>query len=288
MSTAAAITSRRHPLVARLRAAARRETDDVLLDGPHLLAEALRSPASAHGGRCRLEFVVATHGAVERAETATLCDEAAARGLPVHLVPEQLATAVSPARTPTGVVALAAVRTATLDETLEQAPALVVVLAGIQDPGNVGGIVRTAEAAGATGVVLLPGTADPLGWKAVRASMGSALRLPLHRAASDAAVLDALARRQVRLVAADARAHDASGWTVDWNAPLALAIGAEGSGVPPAVREAADAHVRIDLAADVDSLNAAAAAAILLFEARRVRSGRGSVIARDGSPGRPA
>ncbi len=286
MPVDAPITSRRHPLVARLRAAARREGDEVLLDGPHLLAEALRSPA-AGGGRCTLHAVVATHGAVARAEIAALCDDAAARGLPVHLVPQALATAISPASTPTGVVALASVRMARLDETIRPAPALVVVLAGIQDPGNVGGIVRTAEAAGATGIVLLPGTADPLGWKAVRASMGSALRLPLHRAATAGEVIEALARHGVALVAADA-APRAPSRAVDWTAPLALAIGAEGAGVPQDVLDAAEARVRIDLAPAVESLNAATAAAVLLFEARRVRGGRESVIDGDGAPARPS
>lgn len=268
----APITSRRHPLVVRLRAAARREGDDVLLDGPHLLAEALRSPGPDAGGRCTLHLVVATHRAVERPEIAALCDDAVARGLPVHLVPQSLATAISPATSPTGVVALAAVAPASMDETLEPPPSLVVLLAGIQDPGNVGGIVRTAEAAGATGVILLPGTADPLGWKALRASMGSALRLPLHRATSEQETIDALRRRQVKIVAADSRPHVAEP-AADFTSPLALVVGAEGAGLPDTLLAAADARVRIDLAPPVDSLNAAMAAAIILFEVRRIRRG---------------
>lgn len=268
------ITSRRHPLIGRLRAAARHEGGDVLLDGPHLLAEAVRSQAHTGAGRCALLAVVVTHTALARPEIERLCDAAAATGVPVHIVPDALADAISPARTPTGVVALADVGLADLDDLTAEGTPLVVVLAGVQDPGNVGTIVRTAEAAGASGVVLLEGTADPFGWKALRGSMGSALRVPIHRAGKTVAVLAALRTRGLQVVAADSTAEGTSDLP-DFRRPSALVVGAEGQGLPDAVSAGADAVVRIPLTAPVESLNVAIATALLLFEVRRRRGGAG-------------
>jgi TrmH family RNA methyltransferase len=268
------ITSRRHPLVARLRAAARREGEEALLDGPHLLGEALRSRADAGTGRCTLLEVVVTTAALSRPEVDRLSDVAAGTGVPVHIVPDALADAISPARAPSGVVALARVTPASVDEVATADLPLVVVLAGVQDPGNVGTIVRTAEAADASGVVLLAGTADPLGWKALRGSMGSALRLPLHRATDTDDTLSALRARGLHLVAATSGTGTESN-PPDLRRPTALIVGAEGQGLPPAVAAAAETVVRIPVAATVESLNVAVATALLVFEARRQRTGTG-------------
>lgn len=246
----------------------------MLLDGSHLLAEALRSDAHGGAGRSALLTVVVTHTALAKPEIERLCDAAAADGVPVQIVPDALADAISPARTPTGVVALADVRLVDLDEVTAGSLPLVVVLAGVQDPGNVGTIVRTAEAAGASGVVLLEGTADPFGWKALRGSMGSALRVPVHRAADTTGVLAALRARGLQLVAADSTADGARALP-DLLRPSALVVGAEGQGLPDAVSVEADAVVRIPLSAPVESLNVAVATALLLFEVRRRRGGAG-------------
>ncbi len=274
MTLDARITSRRHPLVQRLRAAARRESQEVLLDGPHLLAEALRSQASAGAGRSTLLTVVVTHRAVDTPEVDELCDEAAREGVPVQIVPNTLGDAISPAVSPSGVVSLAEVPFADLDATLTRDRPLLVVLAGVQDPGNVGTIVRTAEAAGAGGLVLLEGTADPLGWKAMRGSMGSALRLPLHRSADGASTLALLRGRGVQIVAADNHAARAAG-VPDLTRPTALLVGAEGAGLSRALLAEADATVCIPVADPVESLNVAVATALLLFEVRRLRGGPG-------------
>lgn len=265
------ITSRRHPLVGRLRDAARRDSDEVLLDGPHLLDEALRSLVHRDAGRVAVSDVVVTHAAIARPEIERLCDAAAAEDIPVHLVPDALTSAISPTSTPAGVVALARISPAELDEVVTS-QALVVVVTGVQDPGNVGSLVRSAEAAGATGVITTGGTADPLGWKALRGSMGSGLRLPLHRAPDIDTVLIALRGRGVTILAADAGPAPATPLP-DLRAPLALIVGAEGQGLTETVRQAADAAVRIPLAPTVESLNVAVAGALLLFEIRRRRGG---------------
>ena len=161
---------------------------------------------------------------------------------------------------------------------------LVVVLAGVQDPGNVGTILRTAAAFGATGVVTAAtgqsGTASPYAPKAMRASAGAALHLPIVGGMGLGILLTQLKVRGIRsLASCVAEAEGALvPWKVDWRQPVALLVGNEGAGLPEDVVAGADARVHIPMAslrgaglAQVESLNAAAAAAVVLYEAFRQR-----------------
>jgi RNA methyltransferase, TrmH family len=132
-------------------------------------------------------------------------------------------------------------------------------LHGVADPGNVGTLVRSADVLGPAHVVLGEGTADPLGPKAVRASMGALFRVPL------VALADAPTARRVAL---DARA-DSALWDVELGAPLAFELGGERSGLPDTIVDAADAVAAIPLAPGGESLNVAMAGAIALYELRR-------------------
>jgi len=146
--------------------------------------------------------------------------------------------------------------------------AFLLLLCGVQDPGNVGALVRSACAAGATGALLLPGTADPLKPKALRASAGRALSFPFRKVESGRDALEFLASRGIPLTGALAGAslsfRDAS-----WERPLALALGAEGAGLPEEILAGADRLVSIPMEGGVESLNLAVAGALLLFEAAR-------------------
>jgi RNA methyltransferase, TrmH family len=151
------------------------------------------------------------------------------------------------------------------------------VAVGIQNPGNLGSLLRTAEAAGATGAWLTEGCADPYSWKSLRGSMGSAFRLPLRRRVETASLAETLRARGLRTLAAGAtaaRRYDA----VDLRGPLALLLGSEGAGLPDELAAAAELRVSIPLARPVESLNVGVAAGILLFEAarQRRRSGPGA------------
>ncbi|MBA2303892.1 MAG: hypothetical protein H0W08_14835, partial [Acidobacteria bacterium] len=193
------VTSRQNPLVRRFREIARegRLGEHILLDGEHLVEEAL-------GSDITLEVVVfdpaSAQGAL--AKLATRCSATQAR---VITVPEALLAAMSPVRTASGVVAIGRLMQRTVDQALEQAPQLVIFLDRVQDPGNVGAIIRAAEGCGATAVIAGPGTADPLGWKALRGAMGSTLRLPVASAASLSPALGAARAAGVRLFAMVAR-----------------------------------------------------------------------------------
>ena len=153
-------------------------------------------------------------------------------------------------------------------------PPLLVVMAAIQDPGNVGTIIRSAEAFGATGAIATQGTADPWSPKALRASAGSALRLPLLRGRAVAVVLAQLRVSGAKIVAATAKAPaslDTRLLRECVSGPAAIFIGSEGTGLPAEVEHAADARIAIPMSDQVESLNAGVAASIALYEMARLR-----------------
>jgi RNA methyltransferase, TrmH family len=150
----------------------------------------------------------------------------------------------------------------------------------VQDPGNVGTIVRSAEAFGATGVIAARGTADPWSPKALRASAVSALRLPLLRGIAIPVLLAQLKMAQVKIIATSGRGPDSSQagsresrCYPDLREPSAIFVGSEGAGLAREVLHSADGTISIPMHPSVDSLNAGVAASIALFEAARQRSG---------------
>jgi TrmH family RNA methyltransferase len=256
------VTSRQNKLVARYRAAARGEADGLLLlDGAHLVAEAVEA-----GLDIRSAIVAADAG--HRPGVAALLERLSDRGVQVATASRGVIEAVSPVRSPSPIVALAE-RPQSGARVWAGAAPLVLVAVGVQDPGNLGAIVRVAEAAGASGLVAAGGSADPFGWKALRGSMGSALRLPLLVATPERALAEAK-QHGCRIVAAVPR-EGRSLFEVDLTAAAAVFVGAEGSGLETGLLEAADERVTIPMQAPVESLNAAVAAAVLAYEALRQR-----------------
>jgi RNA methyltransferase, TrmH family len=188
--------------------------------------------------------------------------------------------AMSPASTPSGVVALATRPRHELAALLPPAMKnpFLCVAAGVQDPGNVGAIVRVAEAGGASGVIVAGNSADPYGWKALRGAMGSAFRLPIVREPDLDRVLAALRTAGVRILAT-APASNGAGTIVSRRSfsdkPLtgacAFLLGGEGPGLPEAVISSADGVITIPMEPTVESLNVAVSAGLIIYEARRQR-----------------
>ena len=176
------VTSRHHPIVNACRELARGRGDALLLDGWHLLADALRY---------RIAITMVAYCGVPTPDDATLLD--AVRRTPARLlhVSDAVMQALSPVRSPTGVVTIAERPTVGPENLLTPAPALVLATLGVQDPGNVGAAIRSAAAAGATGVLVNVSGADPWGWKALRAAMGSTFAIPVLREADLPARIDA-------------------------------------------------------------------------------------------------
>ncbi|HSZ20790.1 MAG TPA: RNA methyltransferase [Candidatus Acidoferrum sp.] len=286
----ALITSRENRWLKRFRAALAGERDDDGIAG----VEGVRLVEAALGSRLPVEaLLVSESGARHLSRLAPVLNSA----VPVLRTSDKLFSGVADTQTPQGIAALVRLRLATIENLLSGTP-LLVAMVSVQDPGNVGTIVRAAEAFGATGAAACAaggvGTADPFGPKALRASAGSALRLPIVAGVSATILLAQLRMFQVRVYAAVADAveedskNKSSGatssllrpWDIDWKSPAAILIGNEGSGLPGDVVRASDARVYIPQAAattpvGIESLNAAMAASVLLYEAMRQRNAAG-------------
>lgn len=255
------ITSRHHRIVRTSKAAARGESALALLDGWHLLREAVAA---------NIDVVSVALSAAPRDPADQEVLRRLSRDTEVLTVSPTVMDALSPTRTPSGVVALARPRMSTVSSLLSPAPALVAVAVDAQDPGNVGAIVRSAEAGGATGVWLAGKSADAWNWKALRAAMGSTFRLPIVRTADTAEAVGALRRAGLAILATVPRGgtpmHE-----VDLRRPAALLLGGEGAGLSEQMVAAADARLTIPMNSSVESLNVAMAAAVLIYEAQGQR-----------------
>lgn len=192
---------------------------------------------------------------------------------------DKLFESVADTKTPQGIAALVRRPEWRFEDLVGGLP-LVVVLAGVQDPGNVGTVIRSAEALGASGVATCRagelGTANPWQPKALRASAGSALRLPILAGPAAPVLLVQLRAAGLKLFAATL-AGGAPPWEADLRQPAALLVGNEGAGLPAEIERSADQLIRIPTepahaGARVDSLNASVAAAVLLYEAARQRA----------------
>ncbi|HZK25778.1 MAG TPA: RNA methyltransferase [Oscillospiraceae bacterium] len=170
---------------------------------------------------------------------------------------------------PQGILAVVEQPQMPLSAVFTQQPALILVVDGVQDPGNLGTMIRSAAAVGASGVVLLPGTVDATNPKTLRASMGAYFALPVVET-SFTTLHSSLQKHQVQLVITGSQAAR-SYEDYDWQQSVAVVIGNEGAGVSPPVREAAATAVAIPMAQAVESLNAAIAMSVLFFEAARQR-----------------
>ena len=228
------------------------------IEGEHLLTEAIRSGT-------RIEMVFVRSGSESILERVPLAPDVEVLELPDEIFSSAVTTEM-----PQGIAALVVPRTFSLSEMLTGQQPLLVVAASLQDPGNLGTLVRSAEAFGAAGVVTLPGTVSLWNSKALRASAGSAFRLPVVAAGEDE-VLSWLRRSEIQVFAAVAESGKSAA-AIDFRGPAAILIGNEGRGLSADLIDAADQRVTIPCPGSVESLNAAIAASILLYEASRQRA----------------
>jgi TrmH family RNA methyltransferase len=259
------ISSRANARVKQLRAAfqghARLSGGLVAIEGDHLLEEALRSG-----------MVLKTVFVSERRETPKMVP----RGVEVMRLTEEVFGSVVETQSPQGVAALMVPPVFSLEDVLGagsgvKTTPLILVAVGLQDPGNLGTLVRSAEAFGADGVLTTPGTVSVWNQKALRASVGSVFRVPV--VGVTASELEGLKKRGVRLVAAVGVEGDGvvAAREFDFTAGCAVLIGNEGSGLSAEWLEMCDARVTIPCPGAVESLNAAVAGSLLLYEASRQR-----------------
>ena len=260
------ITSRQHAIVKTFRRVARGDDRLALLDGPHLVSDALDTAV-------RIDTV-----AIASDETSTenrrLLDRARDKGASVVEVSRAVMHAMSPVRTPAGIAALIERPAISLPQLFRPPPALIVLAIDMQDPGNVGAMIRAAEAGGATGVALAGTSADAWGWKALRAAMGSTLRMPVLQGGPHEGLLDRLRAAGVTVLASVPRGGVPM-YQADMRASVAIAMGGEGAGLSHDFVRAATGSVSIPMRGRAESLNVAVAAALLVYEARRQRDSEG-------------
>jgi TrmH family RNA methyltransferase len=262
------IEGRHNPLVKELRQAfahgERTEEGDCAIDGLRIVEEAIRSGL-------RLRAVFFRESAQDRAER--LLPQIGGH-VETLLLPDKLFDSVVPSESPQGVAALVRVKEFSLDDLVERVQVgPIIVLAGLQDPGNLGTIFRSAEAFCSAGLVLGEGTVSPFNSKVVRAAAGSLFRLPFVVAKSTGGldeVSSLLAKREVRLVATSS--HKGTPLDqADLTGPLAIFIGSEGTGVPRGLMTKMKETIAIPHSPQVESLNAGVAGSIVLYEAARQR-----------------
>jgi len=184
------------------------------------------------------------------------------------VLPNDLFNSIVPSEAPQGVAALLKLPAFSSAQLLDRSGAgPFIVAAGLQDPGNLGTILRSAEAFGAAGVFLTEGTVSPYNWKVLRGSAGSIFRLPFLQISS-AELIPLLRGRGVRLLATSSR-HGTPLPQISWTLPLAIFIGNEGAGLSPELERQMDETLAIPQSAQVESLNAGVAASIVLYEMSR-------------------
>jgi TrmH family RNA methyltransferase len=264
------IEGRHNPLVKQLRQAFARaeltESGDCAIEGLRILEEAIRSGL-------RFSAVFFRESAEDRAER--LLPQIGAQ-VETLLLPDKLFDSLVPSESPQGVAGLVRLKEFSLDDVLERLHVgPIVVLAGLQDPGNLGTILRSAEAFGSAGVILGEGTVSPFNSKVVRGSAGSVFRLPIvHGRGKSAEKLDEVPERLqakgVRLIATSSH-KGTSLDQADLKGEAAIFFGNEGAGLPRDVMAKMDEYISIPHTQQVESLNAGVAASIVLYEAARQR-----------------
>jgi TrmH family RNA methyltransferase len=265
------IEGQHNPLVKRLRQAFSRaeltETGDCAIEGMRILEEAIRSGV-------RFSSVFFRESAQDRANR--LLPQIGAQ-VEILLLPDKLFDSLVPSESPQGVAALVRPKQFSLDDIIERLQVgPIIVIAGLQDPGNLGTILRSAEAFGSAGVILGEGTVSPYNSKVVRASAGSVFRLPMVHGSGDSAATkleaasEKLRAQGVRLIATSS--HKGTPLDeADLKAPAAIFFGNEGSGLARDLMAKMDEVIAIPHASQVESLNAGVAASIVLYEAARQR-----------------
>jgi TrmH family RNA methyltransferase len=265
----AAISSAANPLIKRVRQLGdrkyRRRQGAFVVEG--------RQPVwRAVAAGWEIEVLIAAPELLAGSATAAMVAEQEGRGVRVAYVSGELFGRIGSREGPSGVAAIVRSRVTGLDELTVGAGAVFTTLHEIGNPGNLGTIIRTVDATGGAGVITVGDSTDPFGPAAVKASMGSLFAVPVAHAPDADTFFGWASANRVQVVATSGGA-DTEHWRAVYRPPLAALFGAEGGGLPEAVLRRADLRVRIPMTGTAESLNLAAAAAVMLYEVRRPPAG---------------
>jgi len=260
------LTSKDNSFIKNLRALVdpkhRKKEHAFLIEGVKMVEEALRDAVG-------VKSVVAAPSLVQHHGKGIL-KLAEHRGVEVLWISDRLMDAVAESKTPQPVMAIVAMKEYTEEGLFAHPSGLIIVAHQLQDPGNLGTIIRTAEAVGASGLVITANTVDPFNAKAIRASMGSILRMPVVQIGNLPAFIGTCKQKGYQTVATaltGAKTH----FDADFTRPTVIILGQESAGLPQEIMADIDLGIRIPMADAIDSLNVAVAAAVILYEAMRQR-----------------
>jgi len=255
------ISSKNNQLIKKAAALKRRKERQssglFLLEGVRILEEAIT--------KAEIEYMLFTIRLADSRRGDELIKSALARGVPCYQIPENLSQVICTTEHPQGVVGVAKRKFYSLAKITSQAECFLLFADQVQDPGNLGAIIRTASAVGVTGIILSPGTVDPYNEKTIRSTMGAILSIPILESIQVEDFLAQARSNQVKVVAGDLHGNKPHSFS-SFSGKVCIAVGNEAGGISPELRAGADELVTIPLKHSVESLNVAVAAAILLYE----------------------
>lgn len=266
------ISSAANPLVKRIRLLAhrkhRREQGAFVVEGIQPVWRAVTAG-------WQIEALVVDPDLRPDSAAAAMVAEQEARGVRVARLSHELFLRLSSREGPAGLAAIVRSKQPTLADLSPGPDSVFVALHQIGNPGNLGTIIRTADAVGSAGVILIGDTTDPYAPTAVKASMGSLFAINVVHVPAPEPFLTWAGENSVEIVAASGQA-DVAHWSTSYRPPLAVLLGSEGQGLPASLLTSADRRIKIPMTGTAESLNVAAAAAVLLYEVLRHKLGADS------------
>jgi TrmH family RNA methyltransferase len=263
------ITSKDNAFIKHLHALSeskqRKKEQAFLIEGVKIVEEALRDNLG-------VKMVVASPSLMRHHGKGVL-KLAENRSVEVLWVSERLMDTIAESKTPQPVMAVITMKAFSEQDLLAREAGLIILVHQLQDPGNLGTIIRTAEAVGASGVAITSNTVDPFNPKAIRASMGSILRVPVVHSGDASAFISTCKQKGFQTVAA-VLTGNTTHFDIDLKTPTVIVLGQESAGLPQNIMTNIDLQIRIPMASTIDSLNVATAGAVILYEAFRQRMAR--------------
>lgn len=235
---------------------ARRKEKKFVIEGPHLVSEALKLDI--------IDFVVYS-------ENLPILAKLQQKGVDCCKISRRQFTEISGVETPQGILAVVKQLDYKLEDIVTKSNPLVVFCVEVQDPGNLGTIIRTADAVGVSGVILSRGTVDLYNQKVIRSTMGSLFHLPIVAVDDAIETINYLKKRKVNVVAADL-SSEKDFFAIEYKKPSLILVGNEGAGLPEEIIRACDEVVKIPMPGKAESLNVAVSTAVILYEVLRQRT----------------
>lgn len=236
---------------------------EFLIEGPHLIEMAV-------GSGCTIKDVFVSSSFLDKKDGQKLLNALSKTIENIFEIPDHLLNKLGDTETPQGIIAVVSYKPLSLEALTLQEKSLLVVIDGVQDPGNLGTIIRTSDASAADAVVILPGTCDAFMPKVIRSTAGSIFNIPVVQTTPDV-LLDWVLQKNIKLFVASGDA-ERSVYETDLKVPLAIVFGNEAHGVSKKLKESANTSLRIPIFGKAESLNVAVSAAVFLYEALRQRN----------------